>query len=223
MTRCARHRGGRWTARGGLVPLVAVLGGCSTLSKAPSTMHGAVEGGVEATSQAATRVASAITREEAPARIEEVGDPNGLGDAVLTPVKDMNLRRVEVPDALARIQNPYADLPETCVGLVFEMAELDAVLGPDYDDAAREAELARMEQAKRFGIKSMGNLVGDLVPFRGVVRRVSGASRAEAELREAFRLGLVRRGYLRGVSEARECEKTPDANSGEDGDADAAF
>jgi len=47
--------------------------------------------------------------------------------------------------------------------------------------------------------------VNTLLPFRGIVREVSGAAPAERKLAAAVGAGFARRGYLRGLHQARRC------------------
>ena len=51
-------------------------------------------------------------------------------------------------------------------------------------------------------------LVNSVIPFRGVVREVTGAAPAERQYNAAVDAGLARRGFLRGVHQTRKC-KTP--------------
>lgn len=58
------------------------------------------------------------------------------------------------------------------------------------------------------GLKAGGNILGDLIPFRGIVRQVSGAEAEQARWEAAIYAGVARRSYLKGVLEGRDC---PDA------------
>ena len=49
-------------------------------------------------------------------------------------------------------------------------------------------------------------IVNSLIPFRGLVREVTGAAPAERRLQAAIGAGLARRGYLRGLAETRHCK-----------------
>jgi hypothetical protein len=44
-----------------------------------------------------------------------------------------------------------------------------------------------------------------LLPGRSVIRTLSGASNADQLYEAAQQRGMVRRGYLKGLSEARNC------------------
>jgi hypothetical protein len=51
-------------------------------------------------------------------------------------------------------------------------------------------------------------VVNTLIPFRGLIREISGAAPAQRRLNAAIDAGFARRGYLRGVLRTRGC-KTP--------------
>lgn len=75
---------------------------------------------------------------------------------------------------------------------------LNAVLGEDYDTAqATERELTPEAVAQK--------VVAYFIPFRGVIREVSGANRHEWEFRQAISAGLMRRAYLKGRGEQMGC------------------
>ena len=182
-----------------LAPL-ALLGACTTMKKVDRTF----DDGVRAVARTPSAVAGAITREDAPESLDRVGRPDDLGDAMMTPVRDLNLRKVEVPAALLRISRPYGDIPRSCDRIALEIAELDDALGPDYDRLPLVDATSRTK-VERAGLGLLGSAMGDLIPFRGVVRRLSGATKEERELREFYRIGIVRRGFLRGISDERGC------------------
>ena len=74
----------------------------------------------------------------------------------------------------------------------------NAVLGEDYDTAVLpERELSPERVAQQ--------IVAYFIPFRGVIREVSGANRHEYEFRQAISAGLMRRAYLKGRGEQMGC------------------
>ncbi|MDD3837339.1 MAG: hypothetical protein PHG43_05835 [Phenylobacterium sp.] len=95
-------------------------------------------------------------------------------------------------------QAPYAAPdPRTCETIARELAGLDAVLGPDVDVADADGEDQIGEWAR--------GAVRGLVPYRGVVRFLTGAGRRERELAQAVLAGTARRGYLKGLRESLAC------------------
>ena len=47
--------------------------------------------------------------------------------------------------------------------------------------------------------------VGSFIPFRGLIREISGANEQERKIQAAVQAGVARRAYLKGVGEARGC------------------
>lgn len=131
----------------------------------------------------------------------------GIGDAVLTPVSDLNLIDRDIPPVLARIENPYAlDVASECVALSEEVIALNTVLGDDADaDYVENDAEERGRDAAGATLGLVSATAGGLIPFRGLVRYVSGASEADQEIIAAYLRGHQRRGFLRGVAEARAC------------------
>lgn len=115
-------------------------------------------------------------------------------DVAKTPLSDLNLAKDPIPEILITAErDPYtlAGLKK-CNRYAAAVQELDAVLGPDYD-------IATPEQRKLTAGTVGQAVVGSLIPFRGVIREVSGASRHEAEFRQAILAGMMRRAYLKGI------------------------
>ena len=123
-----------------------------------------------------------------------------VGDVALTPLSDLNLRRDPIPPILLWAQeNPYAnDGMENCETIRLGIGDLDAVLGDDID--------AQTEEEKRLSVTGVAqSAVGMFIPFRGIIREISGANSHEYEFRQAIAAGLMRRAYLKGLGEARGC------------------
>lgn len=96
---------------------------------------------------------------------------------------------------------PYAAAtPTNCAALVAEIAALNEALGPDLDVAPEK----RPGFAEDTAIAALGSLFK--LPFRGVIRKVSGAERLDRETALAVLSGMVRRGYLKGLASADGCD-----------------
>ena len=135
-------------------------------------------------------------------RIEEIGS---------TPLRDLNIAKVEIPQILRdAVDNPY-QLPadKSCPALLAQVNELDEELGPDLDTP--EEELDRMDASRKaLGNAATGALqktVEGAIPFRGWLRKLSGAERRSRKAQAAVLAGQVRRGYLRGVMASNSCQK----------------
>ncbi|MEN2785178.1 hypothetical protein ACFOKI_13860 [Sphingomonas qilianensis] len=116
------------------------------------------------------------------------------------PVRDVGIAKTKIPPVLQRAnENTYAPL-KSCTQLSAGITELNGALGPDFGSG---------ESAKRAGIAELGGsaVVNSLIPFRGVVREVSGAAGAQRRLEQAISAGHARRGYLRGLQSARGCRR----------------
>jgi len=123
-----------------------------------------------------------------------------MGDAVATPASDLNLKKDAIPPLLISAQERPYDLArlKRCTDIAAAVGELDAVLGPDIDlpqDAARRTSAGSVAQAA----------VGSFIPFRGLIREISGANESQRKLQAAVQAGIARRSFLKGVGGARGC------------------
>lgn len=133
-------------------------------------------------------------------------------DAATSPLSDLNLMRVEIPEPLIEAQKqPYAvptDL--SCHVLDEEVLVLDVVLGPDLDAPAVDADESMMErgsnEAKSAAEGALRSTTEGIVPFRGWVRKLSGAARHSKKVAAAINAGTVRRAFLKGLRVAKACK-----------------
>ena len=117
------------------------------------------------------------------------------------PGLDLGLVGPETPASLVEIAKaPYA-LPAQpdCAWLHDEIARLDALLGPDVD--VKPPPDTRDHQMGR----AATDAVVGLVPYRGVVRWLSGAGKKEHARAVAVLTAAARRGFLKGVRLSRSC------------------
>lgn len=130
-----------------------------------------------------------------------VGDRDpSMGDAVATPASDLNLKKDTIPPLLLAAQDRPYNLTgiRRCTEIAAAVGDLDAVLGPDVDlpaDSKGRVTAGRVAQAA----------VGSFIPFRGLIRELSGANEQERKIQAAVQAGFARRAYLKGVGEARGC------------------
>lgn len=137
-------------------------------------------------------------------------DPDeSMGDhaerAATTPVRDLNIKSDEIPPKLLEVRDdPYAlDAGWRCRQIIDEVVELNAVLGPDY---GVEVEKSKAEKREEAAGRISGGIIGGLIPFRGLVREITGASKKDREIQAAYVAGAVRRGFLKGVGLRRGCK-----------------
>lgn len=151
-------------------------------------------------------------KEEESATVQE-SDEIEAGEelrAVLTqPLDDFNLTRKEIPPELVRIRvNPYvAPSAMTCAAFAQEIVAIDKLVGPDLEilSPAAEKEIFSKENATNAARNVARSAASSWIPFRDLVREVTGAERHARALREAVLAGFVRRSYMKGLSQARRC------------------
>ncbi len=125
-----------------------------------------------------------------------------MEDIARTPLQDFNIDAADIPEVLAAaVADPYAsDGLETCNDIVVQIAAIDRELGADFD-------IAEDEEGRRINRNRIAkSLVGSFIPFRGIVREVTGANARRNEGRLAVTAGMVRRGYLKGLGQSRGCD-----------------
>lgn len=154
-------------------------------------------------------------------------------EAATGPLQDLNLRRQEIPELLVKAaSNPYASIKKSsCDDVKTELAELDKLLGPDMEpknitlvsgSAGLADNLSKMsdmeipdtdtlttslvDSAGNFAHDSVINLIHtktNIMPFRSIIRKISGAHSHAKKLANAYQAGKLRRAYLKGVAEMR--------------------
>jgi len=134
-----------------------------------------------------------------------------LTDAAATPLSDLNVVRANIPPVLLEAQKGAYKLPAEpgCAALAAEVTQLEAVLGADLDVPPSASRPSLMERGSGVaGDAAVGALRGaaeGVIPFRGWVRKLSGAERYSREVAAAIAAGTVRRAYLKGVGQTRGC------------------
>jgi hypothetical protein len=133
----------------------------------------------------------------------------GVGDAALTPLNDLNLRREPIPPRLEAIRSPYEPIKrKDCAGIGAEVTELTLILGADVDAPAGPEETLGQktgDSAAKLALNGVRDAVTGFIPYRSLVRMATGASEHERELRAAYERGVQRRAYLKGAGLALGC------------------
>lgn len=180
-----------------LVPALLLLAACSTPQTAPPR---AAETSPESTTEATADPNSRAAR-----------TGQQIGQAVTSPLSDLNIVRADIPAPLqAALKGPYALPAEPgCVGLGKEIEALDAVLGADLDTPQTGANPSLLERgttaANTAAVGALRGAAEGVVPFRSWVRRLSGAERYSREVAAAIAAGGVRRSFLKGLGQASGC------------------
>lgn len=132
-------------------------------------------------------------------------------DAATAPLEDLNLKQKSIPPVLARaVQDPY-DLTglTRCEPIAAEVGRLDAALGPDLDEAPPPDTRSRgkkvADAAYGAGVAGVRDTTRDVLPFRGWIRKLTGAAKHDRAIARAIQSGGIRRGYLKGVGMRMNC------------------
>lgn len=144
---------------------------------------------------------TALAQSDAPSTPKPITDQSvSAGDVAKTPMSDLGMRKTAIPPLLVAAQeNPYtlAGL-RTCPAIASVVGELNAVLGDDIDmqqTASRKLSAGVVAQS----------VVANFIPFRGVIRELSGANNQDRRVQSAIYAGTARRAFLKGVGLQRGC------------------
>lgn len=180
-------------------------------SLVPALLFGATALAAQPEPQTTTTTKTTRTTVETPAQIttttttreKVVETGKKAGEIATQPVRDVGVQKIDIPLPIQQAAAAPYSLKglKGCAQLNRALFELNDVLGPDYDGAVavHENKVGKLAEA---GGKT---IVNTIIPFRGLVREISGAAPAERRLNAAIRAGFARRGFLRGVATARKC------------------
>ncbi|MDE2487424.1 MAG: hypothetical protein KGO51_08500 [Alphaproteobacteria bacterium] len=103
-----------------------------------------------------------------------------------------------VPGELKKAEaDPYALPPApVCASIDHELGALEKVLGPDVDAVQPKSNKA---------VQLIGGAVRSAIPYRGWIRKITGAEHADHERDKAMLAGWERRGYLKGLARQKRC------------------
>lgn len=126
-------------------------------------------------------------------------EPSAL-DVAATPATDLNIKKNEIPQLLlAAEQRPYTLRGlGTCSQIAAEIGQFDAVLGDDVDVPQTEGKRTSPGRVAQ-------SVVGSLIPFRGLIREISGANQQDRALQAAIIAGVARRSFLKGIGQQKGC------------------
>ena len=120
------------------------------------------------------------------------------------PARDVGMSKRDIPDILEKAyEDPYSLKGlKTCRALAAEVTALNGVLGVDYvvGNTYEENRTGKLAEA---GGKT---IVNSIIPFRGLVREITGAAPNDRRMNAAVDAGLARRGFLRGVHLKQGCK-----------------
>jgi hypothetical protein len=115
----------------------------------------------------------------------------------------VGLTGADVPQLLKDIKaDPYKQPGQPiCDTVPLEIQQITDLIGPDLNTQATADDKSLASRG--------ADVARGLVPYRGVVRFVTGANKKDEELREAIMAGYARRGFLRGIQLNLKCHPEP--------------
>lgn len=134
-------------------------------------------------------------------------DRSAVSGAAVTPLNDLNLVQGAIPLVLSEAQKQPYRVPAdaSCPALAAEVRALDEALGPDLDAPVTPGNPGLLERSGDAAGNLLKHAAEGVVPFRGWVRKLSGAERYSKEVAAAIAAGSVRRGFLKGLRSAKGC------------------
>lgn len=158
-------------------------------------------------------VAAAQEPERPPGQVETSDQANrdGFKGAAKAPLRDLNLIRTKIPQILLdSLADPYAKPGKlTCPEIIAAINPLDEALGADLDTPSEPNDGHLIEKGKEaagdLAVDAVRSTAQDLIPMRGWVRKLTGAERHDRLVNAAITAGGIRRGYLKGLGEAKKC------------------
>jgi hypothetical protein len=151
---------------------------------------------------------NAATQPDSRVKTTSEANRESLKGAAQAPLRDLNVIRTQVPDILIQaMADPYArPTTKKCSELVALIQPLNDALGADIDTPATVEEQGMMQRSRPMALGAVAGVASDVIPFRGVIRQVSGAARHDEYVQAAIVAGFSRRAYLKGLGEVRGCK-----------------
>jgi hypothetical protein len=134
----------------------------------------------------------------------QVQDERTPASIIESPLTDANLKKKHIPPVLIAAQaQPYATTGLTsCRRIAAAVTDLDAALGKDVD-APNSGK--KPNEGTELALDAGQDTINSLIPGRFIIRRLTGAADAQRKAVAAVYAGSVRRGFLKGLGEARHC------------------
>ena len=127
--------------------------------------------------------------------------------AATQPLNDFNVVRAEIPPVLkVALAAPYGmPADPSCAGIAAAIHALDEALGPDLDAPPNPNSPGLLDRGEDAATSALQRTAEGVVPFRGWVRKLSGAEKYAKQVSAAITAGGVRRAYLKGMAAAKAC------------------
>ncbi len=119
------------------------------------------------------------------------------------PARDVGAVKTTIPPVLQKASIFPYDPTDTksCTRIAAAIKELNTALGPDFTgtNARKENRAGKLAEA------GGQTIVNTLIPFRGLVRELTGSAPQQRRLNVAIDAGMARRGFLRGIAVSKGC------------------
>jgi hypothetical protein len=153
---------------------------------------------------------AAAPRPDGSPRVQTTSEANrqGLQGAASAPLRDFNVTRTKIPQVLLQATaDPYERPPKrfTCAQLIERLEPLNDALGADLDEPSLDED-DLLAKGRGGAYAAMASVTSGAIPFRGWVRKLTGAERHDQLVQAAITAGAVRRAYLKGLGESRGCD-----------------
>jgi hypothetical protein len=135
-------------------------------------------------------------------------DHSSVKGVAESPLRDLNVLRTKIPEVLLQaMADPY-ERPGAgrCADLLDRLRPLNDALGEDLDVTSKDGEEGMIAKGRTTALTVASGAASDIIPFRGWIRKLSGAERHDRYVQAAITAGAVRRAYLKGMGEARSCQ-----------------
>ena len=150
-------------------------------------------------------VGAAIALSACATRGEEV---DHFAYAAATPLRDMNLVRDRIPPQLRALQDPFGYTESTgCRAWATEIGQLQQALTTQAGQPVGYRRDARTWTGLSGNVRdvTVASVAGSVLPYRGVVRQLSGAAAHAQRAQVDGQRARYRIGYLVGMGRAHRC------------------
>src|SRR5437879_3955260 len=136
------------------------------------------------------------TRSDGSPKVQTTTEANreNLKGVAESPLRDLNVLRTKIPPVLLQaIADPYQrPTSRGCTQLNLLLQPLNDALGADLDAPEPDRD-DLMGRGKETAMVLMSGAASDVIPFRGWIRKLTGAERHDRLVQQAITAGAVRR------------------------------
>lgn len=132
-----------------------------------------------------------------------------IGNALTSPLSDLNLVKNDIPNELINLNNENVtkiNYDLNCENIFKEKNDLKNIIFVKNDDD--KSLINKSENLiNNYATNSISKITQDSIPFRGFIRKITGAEKYNKKYLEAFKNGENRFYFLNGVEYSLNCIK----------------